>query len=247
MYNIHMLSVQNLTVTAGGKTILRDISLECKSGKTYAVMGPNGSGKSTLASVIMGHPGYELSDQSRILYKGDEIHHDEPHERAQKGIFLSYQSPLALSGVNVYQLLRYAMPQGSDPVETRKKVHEYAKQLSIPEQLLSRPLNEGFSGGERKKMELLQAAVLDPDLIIFDEIDTGVDVDAMKTISDYIVSMKRKDRTIILITHYNRILTRVQPDRIFVIKNGIIASEGTRILADAIEEHGYDNLPGKRR
>ncbi|OGK14913.1 Fe-S cluster assembly ATPase SufC [Candidatus Roizmanbacteria bacterium RIFCSPLOWO2_02_FULL_37_19] len=237
-----MLELKNLTVSIGRKKILHNISFDFKKGKTYAIMGPNGSGKSTLAATIMGHPAYELNKKSRLLFNGKTINNDPPHKRSEKGIFLSFQTPLSLSGINIYQLMRYALDGKLDPLEIRKKVQKYAKQLKISEELLSRSLNEGFSGGEKKKLEVIQAAMLDPEIIFFDEVDTGVDVDAMRIIASFINSLKKKGKTIILITHYNRILKHVKPDEVIVMRDGKIIVSGKKNLADQIEKEGYEGV-----
>ncbi|HRN70143.1 MAG TPA: hypothetical protein PLS49_03065, partial [Candidatus Woesebacteria bacterium] len=171
----------------------------------------------------------------------EDIAELEADERANKGIFLSFQTPLALSGVKVYQLLQLALQGKKDPLTIRKEAQKYAKELGISEDLLSRPLNEGASGGERKKMEVLQAAVLDKKLLIFDEVDTGVDVDALKSISKFLTKHK-KDKTYIIITHYNRILHHLKPDYVLVMMKGKIVKVGDASLAKEIEKSGYENI-----
>lgn len=239
-YNTNlMLSLKNLTVSVEGKTIIKNLDFEFEKGKTYAIMGPNGSGKSTLAYSIMGHPTYELKEKSRIELNGQNISEMDPNERAQEGLFLSFQTPMALAGVKVYQLLQLAMHGKKDPLQIRKEAQKYAHELGISEELLNRPLNVGASGGERKKMEVLQAAVLEKNVLIFDEVDTGVDVDALKSISKFLIKHK-KDKTYIIITHYNRILHYLKPDSVLVMKDGVIVKEGKADLAKKIEEEGYD-------
>ena len=238
-----MLQLKNLTVSIEKKTILHAIDFTFEKGKTYAIMGPNGSGKSTLAYSLMGHPMYVVSRQSSvvgssILLNGKDISEMEPHQRAQEGMFLSFQSPLALSGVRVYQLLQLAMNGKKDPLQIRSEAKAYAKELGISEDLLNRPLNEGASGGERKKMEVLQAAVLGKSLLIFDEVDTGVDVDALKSISTFLTKYK-KDKTYIVITHYNRILHHLKPDQVLIMVEGRIVKVGDAQLASTIEKDGY--------
>lgn len=241
-----MLSVKNLTASVGDKKILDNISYDFERGKVYAIMGPNGSGKSTLASVVMGHPVYELSDDSVITYNDEEIHELDSNERGEKGIFMSFQSPMSLSGVNVFQLLRYALDGKKDPLALKKEIEKYAKKLHIKEDLIMRSINEDFSGGEKKKMEILQALVLNPSLLFFDEIDTGVDVDALKTIAEAIKDMKSSDKTLVIITHYNRILKYLQPDEVVVIADGKIAATGDYKLAHMIETEGYSNVNAKK-
>lgn len=236
-----MLKIKNLKVKIEEKEILKGIDFEFEKGKVYAVMGPNGSGKSTLAYSLMGHPSYELSDKSVIDFNGKNINEMEPDERAREGMFLSFQTPLSLSGVRVYQLLQLALNGKKDPLEIRKQAQKYAKELGVNEELLSRSLNEGASGGERKKMEVLQAAVLDKKLLIFDEVDTGVDVDSLKSISKFLTNHK-KDKTYIIITHYNRILHHLKPDYVLVMISGKIVKVGDAKLAKKIEEEGYKNI-----
>ncbi len=237
-----MLQLKHLTVSVGDKTILSDISYTFEKGKTYAIMGPNGSGKSTFASVIMGHPAYTLAPKSKIVHSGSEIHEEDIHMRAQMGLFMSFQSPLSLSGVTIYQLLRYALQGKRDPLSIRQDVQKYAQKLNIPDELLSRSLNEDFSGGERKKMEILQACVLDPTFLIFDEIDTGVDVDALKTIANMMKQLKSSEKTFVIITHYNRLLKYITPDVVLIIRDGKIVAEGDASLAQRVEKDGYDGL-----
>lgn len=238
-----MLKISNLSVTIDTKKILKDLNFEFEKGKIYAIMGPNGSGKSTLAYAIMGHPNYEIvSIQKRkkpkIEIGGEDITDMDVHERAQKGLFLSFQTPLALTGVTVYQLLHLALHGKKDPVKIRKEAQLYARELGISDDLLSRPLNEGASGGERKKMEVLQAAILDSDVQIFDEVDTGVDVDSLASISQFLMKYK-KDKTYIIITHYNRILRYLKPDKVLIMKDGTIDRVGSHDLAHEIETSGY--------
>jgi len=240
-----MLTLKNLTVTADKKKILKNFSAQFGKGKIYAVMGPNGSGKSTFARTVMGDPNFTPSKTGTLSFNGTNIKNLAPVKRAHAGIFLSFQSPLALAGVNVFQLLRVATNKKEDQKlsakELKEKIESIAAELKIPEELLRRPLNEDFSGGERKKMEVLQAAVLDPELLILDEIDTGVDVDALKTITTFLKKFS-KGKTLIIITHYNRILKYLAPDDVFVIKDGALVKKGSAKLAREIEKKGYDHL-----
>lgn len=236
-----MLFLKNLTISASGKKIIDDLNYTFEKGKVYAVMGPNGSGKSTLAYAIMGHPSYEVKEPSQMLFNTEDIKELSSDKRAKKGIFLSFQSPLSLTGVTVFQFLRLALSGRKDPVAVRKEIQETAKKLHINPELLGRSLNEGSSGGERKKLEVLQAAVLDPQLLIFDEVDTGVDIDALKTIAEFIANNK-KDKTYILITHYNRILRYIKPDKVLILKDGKLVKEGNSELAEKVEKKGYGNF-----
>src|SRR3989338_6836264 len=243
MYNtLTMLTLKNLSVSIGDKKILKKITYTFEPGKIYAIMGPNGSGKSTLAATVMGHPLYSVSSKSKIIFNKKNIDKLSPDERAKSGIFLSFQTPLSLSGITIYQFMLYALTGRMDPLEIRQKVQEFAKKLKISEDMLSRSLNDGFSGGEKKKMEVIQAAILDPQFVFFDEIDTGVDVDALATIAKFIKKMHSPEKTFVIITHYNRILKYLKPDRILVIKEGMLVKEGNWKLAQVIEKKGYDNL-----
>lgn len=236
-----MLQLKNLKTTIENKDILKGIDFEFEKGKIYAIMGPNGSGKSTLAYAVMGHPSYEVAEDSQILLEGEDIKEMDANERAEKGVFLSFQSPLSLTGVKVYQLLQLALNGKKDPLSIRKEAQKYAKELGISEELLGRALNEGASGGERKKMEVLQAAVLDKKLLIFDEVDTGVDVDALKSISTFL-KKHQEDKTYIVITHYNRILHYLKPDYVLVMRDGKIIKVGDSSLAKEIEDKGYEHI-----
>ena len=235
-----MLTIKNLTVKAKEKTILDNISFTFEREKIYALMGPNGSGKSTFAYAIVGHPEYQLEKGEIIMEKRD-ISHLTPDKRAKLGIFLSFQSPLSLSGINVFQLLTLALSGREDPLTVKRKIDQYAKELRIPSDLINRSLNEWASGGERKKLEILQAAIISPKFLIFDEIDTGIDVDALKIIGRFINNHK-KNKTYLLITHYNRILKHVKPDCVMVMINGKIAKLGNYKLAYQIEKEGYEKL-----
>lgn len=237
-----MLALKHLTVAVDNKEIVHDLSYSFARGKIYAIMGPNGSGKSTLAQSVMGHPAYTFAKNSRIVFKKNDITALKPDKRAQCGLFLTFQTPLSLSGVTIYQLLRFMLDKKMDPVAIRTKTKQYAKQLKISEELLARSLNDGFSGGEKKKMEVLQAVMSGAQLIFFDEIDTGVDIDALKTIAQFLQSLKSDGKTFILITHYNRILKYLKPDVVLIIQNGQLTATGTASLARKIEKEGYDNV-----
>lgn len=236
-----MLSVKNLTVRIGKKTILDDLTFTFEEGKIYAIMGPNGSGKSTLSYALMGHPSYSLASKSKIVLDGKNITNDGADERSMKGLFLSFQQPLPLAGVRVSELLQLAMTGKGDPLAIRNTIKRFAHELKIPDELLERSLNDGASGGEKKKLEVLQAAVLDKKWLIFDEVDTGVDVDALKTISQFL-KKHRKDKTYIVITHYNRILKYLKPDKVLVIRQGKLVKVGDYRLANTIEKKGYDTI-----
>ena len=241
-----MLTIKKLTTKAKGerKEILSSLSASFRKGKIYAVMGPNGSGKSTLARTIMGDPAFSVARTSSIILDKENVTRMSPDKRAKHGIFLSMQSPLAIPGVTVFQLLRKATADSDmNVIELKKRVDLLAEELKIPQELLNRSLNEGFSGGERKKMEVLQMAILDPQYIFLDEIDTGVDVDALKTIATFLKRFIRNtDKTLIIITHYNRILKYLEPDEVLVIKNGKIKKRGDKSLAQQIEKSGFESI-----
>lgn len=231
-----MLSIKNLSVSVGEKKIIKNFSFEFEKGKVYVVMGPNGSGKSTLAYSLMAHPAYETKGALKL--NGENVVELDAQKRAEKGIFLSFQNPLALSGITVFQLLQLAMSGKIDPVILRRKVLSIAKELHLSEELLRRSLNENASGGEKKKLEVLQAAVLDKPLQIFDEVDTGVDVDALKKIGSFLHKNK-KNKTYIVITHYNRLLKYLKPDSILILNQGKLVNTGGAGLAKQIEKSGY--------
>lgn len=237
-----MLTLTNLTVSVADTEILHSFSYTFKPGMVYALMGPNGSGKSTLASVIAGNPTYVLDSKSSVTLQDENITDLEPHERARQGIFLSFQNPLSISGITAYQLSRYALKDRFDALTIRKKVQAAAKKVHISEDMLSRSLNEGFSGGERKKMEVLQALVLDPQILLFDEIDTGVDVDALKTIGSVINDMKAENKIILLITHYSRLFRYIKPDHVLIMDHGSLKKEGDFDLVKQVEDHGYTDI-----
>lgn len=244
-----MLTIEHLKVSIEGKTILPDFSFAFQPGKSYCLMGPNGSGKSTLASVIMGHPKYSVGRSSKILLGkparrtgGKNLKSLSPDERAKLGIFLSFQTPMELPGVTVFELLRIALEKKYTPVELHAKVKAYAKELHIKDELLKRSLNMGFSGGEKKKLEALQAALLAPRFALFDEIDTGVDVDALKTISSFLKKHLPKETTFVFITHSTRLVKYVKPDVVLVLRDGKLIKAGTAGLAKKIEVRGFEAI-----
>ncbi len=236
-----MLIVKHLTVSVEKKKILHDVSYTFEKGKIYAIMGPNGSGKSTLAQTVMGHPSYRVSNNTLIIFNKKNIIDLTPDKRSIEGLFLTFQSPLSLSGVTIYQLMRYMKDKKTDILDARKKLQKYAQQLCIPEELLGRSLNENFSGGEKKKMEILQSTIANPSCIFFDEIDTGVDIDSLKTIALFIKKQMTVEKIFIIITHYNRILKYLKPDTVIVLNKGKITQIGDHTLAQKIEKHGYNN------
>ena len=236
-----MLKITNLTVSVGKKTIVKDFSYNFEKGKIYAIMGPNGSGKSTLAFSIIGHPSYKLASKSKIILNGKNITKLQTHKRVKQGVFLTFQSPHELTGVSVYQLIRVAKDSKEGALELFKTIKNLGKELHISEDLLTRGLNQSASGGERKKLEVLQAIALDKEIIIFDEIDTGIDVDSLKLITK-VLNKYKKDKTFILITHYNRVLKYLKPDKVLVLIDGNLRKSGGHKLADTIEIKGYKNF-----
>lgn len=242
-----MLDITNLEVRTGDTDILRGLSLSVKAGEVHAIMGPNGSGKSTLAQVIAGHDAYEVTGGS-ITFNGNDLFDLEPEERAREGIFLGFQYPVEIPGVNNAYLLKAAMNarrkhQGLpeiDAFEFLKLAREKMAALGMDPKFLNRGVNEGFSGGEKKRNEILQMAMLEPRLAILDETDSGLDIDAMKAVAGGINALRSPDRAIILITHYQRLLEYVEPDFVHVLSEGRIARSGDKSLALKLEEQGYE-------
>ncbi len=242
-----MLEIKNLHAGIEGKGILQGINLKINAGEVHAIMGPNGSGKSTLASVIAGKDEYTITE-GEILYENQEISELDPEERAHKGIFLSFQYPIEIPGVSVTNFIKTAINQnrkahklGDMPAaEMLKLIREKSDLLEIDRKFLSRSLNEGFSGGEKKRNEIFQMAMLNPKLAILDETDSGLDIDAMKIVANGVNKLKSEDNAIIMITHYQRLLDYIVPDFVHVIMNGKIVKSGTKELAYELEEKGYD-------
>lgn len=252
------LKIKNLEADLEKKKILKGINLDITQGKIHAIMGPNGSGKSTLAQVIMGNPAYEVTNpKSQIILNGNQILHKKTEERAKSGIFLAFQNPVTVPGVSVANLLKTAYQTVHKPLGDGKNkktsVHNpalsvwdfhtllvrEAEKLSIAKELLGRSLNDGFSGGEKKKIEMLQAIILAPHYAIFDEIDTGLDVDALKSVAMGIKKLKEKGTGVLIITHYQRILKFAIPDTVFILVDGKIVDKGSKKLAFEIEKNGY--------
>ncbi len=245
-----MLEIKDLHVKVEEKEILKGINLKFEKGKIYALMGPNGSGKSTLANVIMGNPKYKIT-KGKILFNNEDITNLNPAQRAKKGIFLSFQNPSEIEGVAISNFLRMALNSSKNQKisvpDFHKLLKEKLKLLKMPENMSERYLNYGFSGGEKKKSEILQLALLNPKIAILDETDSGLDIDALKTIASEINMLMNKDKTIILITHYKRILEYLKPDKLFVMINGKIAIEGKDKLINQLEKKGYDWIEKKQR
>ena len=242
------LEIRDLRVSADKKEILKGISLDINRGEVNAIMGPNGSGKSTLAHVLMGHPAYQITSGSIHLF-GEDISVLKPHKRAKLGLFLSFQYPQAVPGVTVSNFLRTALNSvnGKEVTipEFLKLLKEKTSLLKIDQSLISRYLNEGFSGGEKKRMEILQMAVLNPKIAILDETDSGTDVDSLKIISNGINTLMGPDKGIVIITHYNRILEYIKPDKLIIMVDGRIVETGGKELAQEIDKNGYSKYnPG---
>jgi Fe-S cluster assembly ATP-binding protein len=244
---VDMLTIKNLYVRVEGQEILRGIDLEVASGEVHAIMGPNGSGKSTLTHVLAGHEGYEVT-QGNVTYQGRDLLSMAPEERAREGIFLAFQYPVEIPGVNNVYLLKAALNAirthrglaEVDAMEFLSLVKEKVKLVKMDEGLLSRAVNEGFSGGEKKRNEILQMTVLEPRLAILDETDSGLDIDALKTVAEGVNRLRHPDRAFILVTHYQRLLNYIIPDRVHVLMGGRIIKSGGRELALELEERGYD-------
>lgn len=242
-----MLEIKNLSVEVDGKKILNKINLKLDKGKVYALMGPNGSGKTSLANTLMANPKYKILS-GEIFLDNEDITNLPVNEKARKGIFLSYQNPVEISGVTVSNFLRTAFNSLKDNklslLDFQKLLQEKTKELDINEKFLSRYLNEGFSGGEKKKTEILQMLVLNPNLVILDETDSGLDIDSLKTVSKGINNFLRKDKIVLIITHYRKILDYINPDKVFIMKDGEICAEGKMELINKIEERGYERING---
>jgi Fe-S cluster assembly ATP-binding protein len=238
-----MLTIKKISASVEDKEILHDISFTFVPGTTYAILGPNGSGKSTLGNTIMGHPDFTLTSGD-ILFGEISLKDLSPHERAKLGIFLSFQNPLPLPGVSVMDLFRMALVSSKklDAMTLHKKVKAFAEELNIKDELLKRSLHEGFSGGEKKKIEVLQAALLEPKLAIFDEIDTGVDVDALKLITTFIKKHLPEETTLVYITHSHKLLSILNPSTVLVLKNGHLIKTGDHTLAEEIEKNGFEQI-----
>src|SRR5215218_1699747 len=244
-----MLDIRNLTATVGDKQILTGVSLTVNAGEVHAIMGPNGSGKSTLAQVLAGHPAYEVTG-GEVLYEGRNLLELEPEERAQAGIFLAFQYPVEIPGVSnayflrmAYNEIRKARGQEEvDPIDFLDVMAERLKLVHMSEDMLSRSVNTGFSGGEKKRNEILQMAVLEPRLAVLDETDSGLDIDALRIVAHGVNSLKRPDKAAIVVTHYQRLLNYIVPDYVHVLAGGRIVRSGGKELALELEAKGYDWL-----
>jgi Fe-S cluster assembly ATP-binding protein len=244
-----MLEIRNLHASVGGNEILKGVDLDVAAGKVHAIMGPNGSGKSTLAHVLAGRPGYEVT-KGTVLYKGRDLLAMPPEERAREGLFLAFQYPVEIPGVNNVYLLKAALNAKRkhhgqpelDAFEFLNLVRAKLAAMRMDESLLNRGVNEGFSGGEKKRNEILQMSLLEPTLALLDETDSGLDIDALKVVADGVNALRSPDRAIVLVTHYQRLLDHVVPDRVHVLSGGRIVKSGGRELALELERRGYDWL-----
>jgi Fe-S cluster assembly ATP-binding protein len=241
-----LLEIRNLHVSAEDKEILKGVDLSVGKGEIHALMGPNGSGKSTLANAIMGHPSLEVTE-GQIVFNGEDVTEADPDERSRMGLFMAFQYPVSVPGVTVTKYLRMVMnahreANGEDPVslkEFRKTVEAAMELVDVPREFTTRYLNEGFSGGEKKRMEILQLALQKPQLAVLDETDSGLDIDALKTVAHGVNTLKGPDMGVLIITHYQRILHMVEPTHVHVLYQGRIVKEGGPELVTALEAKGY--------
>ena len=244
-----MLEISNLTATAGEKDILKGINLTVNAGEVHAIMGPNGSGKSTLAQVLAGHPSYEVTGGT-VQFEGEDLLDLEPEVRAHKGVFLAFQYPIEIPGVSnayflrsAYNAMRVARGlEEVDPMEFLDVMDEKLKIVEMDDAMLARSVNTGFSGGEKKRNEILQMAVLEPKLAILDETDSGLDIDALRVVAEGVNKLRRPDSATIVVTHYQRLLNHIIPDYVHVLAGGRIIRSGSKELALELEEKGYDWL-----
>ena len=242
-----LLEIKDLHASIDDKEILKGLNLTVKSGEVHAIMGPNGSGKSTLSKVLAGHPSYQVTS-GEVLYNGENLLELEPDERAKAGIFLAFQYPVEVPGVSNSQFLRLAYNEKMkhlgqeelDPLEFNDYLKEKAKVVEMSSEFFKRSVNEGFSGGEKKRNEILQMAVLNPTLAILDETDSGLDIDALRIVAGGVNQLRSSDNAIILVTHYQRLLNYIVPDFVHVLADGKVVKEGGKELALELEEKGYD-------
>jgi Fe-S cluster assembly ATP-binding protein len=246
---MNMLQIENLHVVVQGQEILKGLSLLIRAGEVHAIMGPNGSGKSTLSYTLAGREGYEITE-GHILYRGENLAFLTPEERAARGMFLALQYPVEIPGVTTMNFLKTALnaqrrargEKELDAMSVLKSVREAAGSLNVPEEMLRRALNVGFSGGEKKRLEILQMALFKPVLAILDETDSGLDIDALKLVAGGVNALRTPDRAMLVITHYQRLLDYIVPDRVHVLDKGQIVAEGGKELAHELEAKGYAGL-----
>lgn len=246
-----LLEIKNLHVSVDDREILKGIDLKVEAGEVHAIMGPNGSGKSTLAYVLAGRPGYKVTEGS-VTYKGEDLLEMPIDERAAAGVFLAFQYPIEIPGVATMTFLKAALnaqrkKRGLDELSTPdfvREVREVSEQLNVSQEMLRRPLNVGFSGGEKKRNEIMQMALLEPSLCVMDETDSGLDIDALRVVADGVTAMKSPERGIVVITHYQRLLNHIVPDFVHVLSAGKIVRSGGKELALELEEKGYAEFTG---
>ena len=246
-----LLEIKNLHVAVDDREILKGIDLKVEAGEVHAIMGPNGSGKSTLAYVLAGRPGYQVTEGS-VTYQGEDLLEMPIDERAAAGVFLAFQYPIEIPGVATMTFLKAALnaqrkKRGLDELSTPdfvRKVREVSEQLNVSQEMLRRPLNVGFSGGEKKRNEIMQMALLEPSLCVMDETDSGLDIDALRIVADGVTAMKSPERGIVVITHYQRLLNHIIPDFVHVLSAGRIVRSGGKELALELEEKGYAEFTG---
>ena len=246
-----LLEVKDLHAGIDGKEILKGLNLQVNTGEVHAIMGPNGSGKSTLSKVLAGHPSYEVIS-GQVLYEGKDLLELEPDERAREGVFMAFQYPVEVPGVSNSQFLRlaynekmkHAVEEELDPLEFNDYLKEKARIVDMDPEFFKRSVNEGFSGGEKKRNEILQMAVLQPKLAILDETDSGLDIDALRIVAEGVNKLRSDNNAIILVTHYQRLLNFIVPDQVHVLAGGRIVKEGGKELALELEEKGYDWVKG---
>lgn len=247
-----MLKIENLHAEVEGQEILRGLDLAIKAGEVHAIMGPNGSGKSTLGHVLAGHPGYTVT-RGRVTFNGENLLDMETEERARSGVFLAFQYPVEIPGVSNMEFLKAAVDavrerrgeQALDAVTFMKRAREVCKAASLPAEFLKRGVNEGFSGGEKKRNELVQMMLLEPRLCLLDETDSGLDIDALQVVAQGVNAMRGAQRAFVLVTHYQRLLNYIEPDRVHVLAEGRIVRSGDKDLALHLEDHGYTWLEGE--
>lgn len=241
-----MLNIKDLRAEVDGKEILKGVDLDIRPGEIHAIMGPNGSGKSTLSHIIAGRDGYEVTG-GEIVFRGEDLLEMEPEERARAGVFLAFQYPIEIAGVGTSTFLRTALnahrkargEEELDPMEFVRFAREKTKSLGITNDMLKRPVNVGFSGGEKKRNEILQMALLEPSLAVLDETDSGLDIDALKIVAEGVNALRRPDRSVLLITHYQRLLNYIVPDTVHILADGRIVRSGGAELAHELEASGY--------
>ncbi len=242
-----MLKIRNLHASASGNAILKGVDLDVEPGEVHAIMGPNGSGKSTLTQVLAGHPAYTVTEGS-VLYEGEDLLDMEPEDRARAGVFLAFQYPVAIRGITNSYFLRAAVnairkargEEEYDALDFIELLEEKLKVIGWDDSLMNRPVNEGFSGGEKKRNEILQLAVLEPKLAVLDETDSGLDIDALKTVAGAVNKLRSPEKATVIVTHYQRLLNYIVPDRVHVLTDGKIVKSGGKELALELEAKGYD-------